>query len=96
MNYKEMKTETLRYRTYLIVWAALVALTGLTVYVAYIDIEKFGMTINILIASIKAGLVVYIFMHLKYESMVLKLMLFMSVMTLTAIIVLTFADVLYR
>ncbi len=91
-----MNTDTVSYRTYLLVWAALVALTGLTVYVASINIERFGMTANILIASIKAGLVVYIFMHLKYESTVLKLMLLMSVMTLTAIIVLTFADVLYR
>lgn len=96
MELKDAKTETLSYRGYLMVWAVLVALTGLTIYVAGINLGRLGMTVNILIASLKAGLVVYIFMHLRYESRVLKLMLLMAVMTLTVIITLTFLDVLYR
>ncbi len=96
MEPREIKAETVSYRTYLLVWAALIALTGLTIYVAGIELERFGMTVNILIASCKAGMVVYIFMHLKYESTVLKLMLFMAIITLTAIIVLTFSDIMYR
>ena len=84
------------YGTYIAVWAALLALTGLTVYVAGLDFGRFGVTVNILIASLKAGLVVFIFMHLKDESRLLKLMLMMAVLTLTVIIVLTFLDVLYR
>ena len=78
------------------VWAVLVALTGLTIYVAGINLGRLGMSVNILIASLKAGLVVYIFMHLRYESRILKLMLLMAVMTLTVIITLTFLDILYR
>jgi cytochrome c oxidase subunit 4 len=96
MEHEDMKTQVVSYRAYILLWAALVALTGLTVYVAGIDLGKFGAAVNILIASLKAGLVVYIFMHLKYESTVLKLMLLMAVLTLTVIILLTFLDILYR
>ena len=83
-------------RANVIVWVALIILTGITVLVAEVDIGRPGILINILIASIKAGLIVYIFMHMKYESLVLKLMLLMTVLTLTVIIILTFLDVLYR
>ncbi len=96
MGPKDIKTETVSYTAYLLVWAALLALTGLTIYVAGIEPGRFGMTVNILIASCKAGLVVYIFMHLRHESTVIKLMLLMAILTLTTIIVLTFSDTLYR
>lgn len=96
MEQKNIKSEITGYRTYILVWAALAALTGLTVYVAGINLGRSGMAVNILIASIKAGLVVYIFMHMKYESTILKLMMLMAVLTLTAIILLTFLDILYR
>ena len=96
MHKNNIKKETEGYSTYIVIWAALLALTGITVYVAGLDVGSFGITINILIASMKAGLVVYIFMHLKDESPILKLMLLMAVLTLTVIIVLTFLDILYR
>jgi cytochrome c oxidase subunit 4 len=96
MYKNETKAETRGYGTYIAIWAALLALTGITVYVAGLDLGRFGITVNILIASLKAGLVLYIFMHLKDESLILKLMLLMSMLTLTVIIVLTFMDVLYR
>jgi cytochrome c oxidase subunit 4 len=90
------KTEIVSYKTNIFVWIALLIFTGLTIYVAGFNLGKLGILANILIASIKASLVVYIFMHLKYESGFLKLMLCMVVLTLTFIIVLTFLDILYR
>jgi cytochrome c oxidase subunit 4 len=87
---------TVSYRAYLLVWASLVMLTGITIYVAGIDMGRFGVTANILIASLKAGLVVQIFMHLRNESRFLKIMLLMALLSLTVIIVLTFLDILYR
>ena len=93
---KKITESSAGYSTYIAIWAALLALTGLTVYVAGLDFGRFGITINILIASFKAGLVVYIFMHLKDEGWLIKLMLLMAVSTLTVIIVLTFLDILYR
>jgi cytochrome c oxidase subunit 4 len=95
MNNK-IKEQSTGYGTYTVVWAALLVLTGITVYVAELDLKRYGVILNILIASMKAGLVVFIFMHLKHESRFLKLMLLMAILTLTTIILLTFVDVLYR
>jgi cytochrome c oxidase subunit 4 len=96
MIQKESSVHTVSYTANIIIWAALVMLTGLTILVAGADFSRFGILINILIASIKASLIVYIYMHLKYESLLFKLMLFMVVATLTTIIILTFMDILYR
>jgi hypothetical protein len=35
-------------------------------------------------------------MHLRYEPLLIKIMLFIVILTLTSIIILTFSDVLYR
>lgn len=96
MDQKGEKAVTVTYKTNVFVWIALMILTGLTIYVAGVNLGKLGILVNILIASVKASLVVYIFMHLRYESGFLKLMLLLVVLTLTSIIVLTFLDILYR
>jgi cytochrome c oxidase subunit 4 len=52
--------------------------------------------INLFIATLKAGLVLAFFMHLKYEGRFLKGMLLLTLAALTCIIALTFSDVWYR
>jgi len=54
------------------------------------------MVANIAIASTKAGLVLWFFMHLKYEKRIFKLLLFVPIITISIIIVLTFFDIWYR
>jgi|WetSurMetagenome_2_1015567.scaffolds.fasta_scaffold302075_2 cytochrome c oxidase subunit IV len=93
---KDMQSHIISYRTYLYVWAALLTLLGLTIAVAEIHFSKYGVLINLLIASIKAALVLMFFMHLKYEGRFLKGLLLLSLSALTLIIALTFADVWYR
>ncbi|UCD34837.1 MAG: cytochrome C oxidase subunit IV family protein [Nitrospiraceae bacterium] len=93
---KETATHTVSYRANLFVWLALLILTAVTVMVAGIDLGRQGILVNLLIASVKAGLIVFIFMHMKYESPLLKLMLLMTLGTLTVIIMMTFLDTLYR
>lgn len=84
------------YGTYVYVWVALLLLLALTIVVAKVEFSKYGVFVNLLIASIKAGLVLFFFMHLKYERWLLKAMLFMVIATLTAVIALFFADVMFR
>jgi cytochrome c oxidase subunit IV len=64
-------------KTYLRVFIALMVLTALTVAVTTIH---FGDTLNIvvglLIALLKAGLVAYIFMHLKFDHRRLRLFVY--------------------
>ena len=84
------------YGTYVYVWAALLLLLAATIVAAKVEFSKYSVLVNLLIASIKAGLVLFFFMHLKYERWLLKAMLFMVIGTLTAVIALFFADVMFR
>ena len=92
----EKSVHIVEYKTYVYVWIALLLLLAATIAVAKVEFSKYSVLVNLLIASIKAGLVLFFFMHLKYERRLLKGMLFMVISTLTAVIALFFADVLYR
>jgi cytochrome c oxidase subunit IV len=55
-------------RVLLAVFAALIALTAITVAVSYFDFGPFNLVVALGIATIKAALVALWFMHLRYES----------------------------
>ncbi|MEK6743192.1 MAG: cytochrome C oxidase subunit IV family protein [Nitrospirota bacterium] len=83
-------------KTFVSVWIVLLMLTAVTVTVAKADLGAFSTFTAIMIASIKAGFVLWYFMHLKYEKRLLKLLLLVPIITLAVIIGLTFVDVWYR
>jgi cytochrome c oxidase subunit 4 len=82
--------------TYVIIWITLLALTGTTITVAGMHLGRFSTLTALVIASIKATLVLWFFMHLKYEKRFFKYLLLVPVATLTFIIGLTFLDIWYR
>ncbi len=55
-------------RTYVLVCAALLALTLLTYAVAQIDLGPWNTVVALAIAVIKASLVILFFMHVRYSS----------------------------
>lgn len=77
-------------------WLALMVLTVITIWVSFQDIGVFRVWAALSIASLKAGLVIAIFMQMKYEGRLLKWLLFLALATLAIFIGLTFVDVLYR
>lgn len=81
---------------YIAVWFGLLVLTGLTVTVAILNLGQLSVLVAIGVATIKSILVVWVFMHIKYEDMVFKSMLALSIVTLTVIMLLTFMDVSFR
>ncbi len=85
-------------RVYVVVWAALIALTGITIAVASAGprLGAFSTLTALSIASAKAGLVCWFFMHLKNEKRFFKLLLLMPIVTLAVMIGLTFVDIGYR
>ena len=93
---EEHKTHSVGTKTYLAVWLSLLALTALTIKAAELRLGALSMVANLLIASSKAGLVLWFFMHLKYEARLLKVMILIPIVTLTVIIGLTFFDIWYR
>ena len=84
------------YRTFFIVWIALLVLTGITVAVAQFNLGALNVWVALGIATLKAGLVVAVFMHMQYESLLFKLSLLSALAILAIFIGMTFLDVLYR
>ena len=93
---EQEQNHIVRTKTYIAVWLCLLALTALTITAAHLRLGALGMLANLLIASSKASLVVWFFMHLKYEKVLLKVMILVPIVTLTIIIGLTFFDIWYR
>ncbi len=92
----EIDSHTASTKTYVLVWVALLCLTGLTIMAAYLQMGAWSMVANIAIASTKASLVLWLFMHLKYERRLFKLLIFVPLITISIIIGLTFFDIWYR
>ncbi len=84
------------YRTFVLTWVVLLVLTAITVGASYFDFGVLNVWIALGIASAKAGLVIFIFMHLKYERLYYRVYLFIALVILAIFIGLTFADVYYR
>jgi cytochrome c oxidase subunit 4 len=93
---EEGKSHFVATKTFVFVWIALLCLTGLTIKAAQMQMGEWSMVANIAIASIKASLVLWFFMHLKYERRLFKLLLFVPLITISIIIGLTFVDIWYR
>jgi cytochrome c oxidase subunit IV len=60
---------------YLAIFLALMIGTALTVGAAYVNLGTFNFPVAMLIAVVKASLVVWYFMHVKYQSHLTKLTL---------------------
>ena len=84
------------YKTFTIVWLVLLVLTGITVWVAQYNLGAFNIWVALGIATLKSGLVVAYFMHMKYEEWLFKLALLAALAILAIFIGFTFFDVLYR
>ena len=63
-----MSQHVVSLKTNIAVWLVLLVLTGVTAGVAFIDLGPFNTIVALVIATIKALLVVMIFMHVKYAS----------------------------
>jgi cytochrome c oxidase subunit 4 len=87
-------------KTYVLVFLALLVGTGLTVWAAFQNIEVGGISINapiaLIIATIKATLVVLFFMHVKESSRLTKVTVTSGVFWLGILLVLTMTDFLTR
>jgi cytochrome c oxidase subunit 4 len=92
----EEHTHIVPYKTFTIVWIGLLILTGITITVAQYNLGALNVWVALGIAIVKSGLVVAVFMHMKYENRLFKLSLFAALAILVIFIGLNFFDVLYR
>ena len=83
-------------RTYVLVFALLLILTGVTVTAAFIHLGAFNDVVALSIAVTKALLVMLYFMHLRYSSALTRLSVVAGVVWLMTLITLTMSDVVSR
>lgn len=83
-------------RTYLIICAVLLALTGLTIGLAFVDLRGLNPAVALGIAAAKAILIGLYFMHLKYSFPQQRLAIPAALLWLAILIVGTLDDVLTR
>jgi cytochrome c oxidase subunit 4 len=82
--------------TYSIVFATLLVFTGLTVLAAYIDLGIFNPVVALAIATIKAVIVILFFMHVKYQSKLIKMTVAAGFFTFFGLIAMTLSDYVTR
>jgi len=83
-------------RIYVIIFVTLVALTGVTTAVAFLDLGPMNVVVMLLIAFTKATLVVLYFMHVRFTSRLTQLAAGSGFAWLAILIGLTLSDVLTR
>ena len=83
-------------RTYAWVLITLMTLTFLTITVTWIDLSALTVLVAMIIASIKAGIVLTYFMHLKFETSLFRVFVIMVLAIYLLVIIGTFADYLFR
>jgi len=81
---------------YFTIFGSLMALTALTVYVAFQHLGWLNFPVAISIALVKASLVVLFFMHVKYSSKLTKLLVGSTFFFLASLFGLTMTDYLSR
>ena len=84
------------FRVYILVLLGLLFLTVITITVTWIDLSALTVLVALLIASVKAVIVLAFFMHLKFESTLFKALVTMVLAIYTLVIALTFADYIMR
>lgn len=83
------------YATFIKVWVALLVLTGCLVGLSHVG-QTAAVWGLLTLTPIKAGLVFYFFMHLRYEGALLKGVVLVTVGTLLIFFALLYSDVAFR
>jgi cytochrome c oxidase subunit 4 len=83
-------------KSYLLVFAGLIALTILTTAVAFVDLGAFSVVVALAIACCKMLLVALFFMHVRHSSQLTKLVLVAALLWLAILIFFTLSDFVTR
>lgn len=90
------KTHISTYKDHLMVLAGLITLTVITVAITSIELSAFNVAAALVIAAIKATIVLLYFMHLKFDQKVFLIMTILVLLLVGAVIGITLFDYLDR
>ncbi|MEI8272035.1 MAG: cytochrome C oxidase subunit IV family protein [Paludibacter sp.] len=89
-------SHTTEYKVLGRILVLLMFMTFLTITVTSFNLGAFSVTVALLIACFKAYMVLSYFMHLKYESLLLRILVGMVFVLFAVIVLITFIDYAYR
>lgn len=92
----EHKNHISSYKSQIIVLLALIMLTVLTVVITSVHLGPFNTAAAMLIATVKASVVLLYFMHLKFDEKIYRFMVTLVMSIYSVVIIITFIDYLYR
>lgn len=90
------KHHIIPYKTYLLVLAVLIVLTITSVAITQIELSRWATIAALLLAGIKSTFVLVIFMHLKFDQRVFKVMAGLIIALVFVVIFITMLDYLFR
>jgi len=91
-----MSTHVVPRRVYFTIFAILLTLTFLTVFVAFKNLGPMNVVVAVAIAIVKATLVVLYFMHLRYSDRLTWIVVIAGIAFLGILILLSLTDYLSR
>jgi cytochrome c oxidase subunit IV len=96
MDMENEKPHIVPYATHGLTLAILLILTCVTILAPLIHFSTLTVTISISIASVKGLLVMFNFMHLKYEKRIFKVVGMGVIVLFVSIVLITMLDYWYR
>jgi cytochrome c oxidase subunit IV len=96
MEHVEEHVHIVPSRTFVRVWLLLLVLTAILVIASRLFHQALSVWAMLVLTPVKASLVLFYFMHLKYEKPYLRALVFMTLGLLTLVIGLLFFDILFR
>ena len=92
----EHKNHISTFKSQFFVLLSLILLTVLTVTITSVHLGAFNTAAAMLIASVKATIVLLYFMHLKFDEKIYRFMVILVFAIYLVVIIITFFDYLYR
>ncbi len=89
-------THTTEYKVLGRILILLLTLTFVTITLTSFNLGVFTVTAALLVAGVKSFFVLSYFMHLKYESLLLRILVSMVFVLFALIVLITFIDYAYR
>jgi len=90
------KNHIIPYRSYFYILAALIAFTFMSIGIININLGAYSVLGAMIFAILKSFLVLTYFMHLKFDTLFLKLSVLAVFLLLLVVVFITFLDYFYR
>lgn len=84
------------YKSHMVVLASLIILTAISVLITSFEMGPFNTLAAMLIAGIKATIVMAWFMHLKFDNKIFMIFSILVITVFLLVLLVTFFDYLYR